>query len=203
MIETIANYLKETIIAENLQFIDKIGGLIRPVSYDGRDSENNVTTITLPVSCDYSPDTCTHEKLTEFCPDTSRISVVYFEGDTLTYSDLNSRYIEGNAQIRLVGWFNMPALGNTDCNEFAVILSQLIDSIPFRAQNIDNVAINVSFIIGAVERGKDIFGQYTYDEKGTQYLMQPYEFCAINITVKFWVARKCAPVFEKGESLCE
>jgi hypothetical protein len=201
MNEIIANAIKYYLLAQGYEFIDKIGGLIRPISFDARNSENANDTITLPVSCDYSPETCNQEQLTEFVPDESYLSVIYFEGNAINYRDLNSKYYEGNTNLRLVCWLNMPKLGTIECNSSIDIIQQIISEIP-KTLTIANM-INVRISTGAIEKNNSIFSAYTYDEKATQYLMPPFDYFAININVQFWLARACAPLFMKGEPVCE
>lgn len=190
MNEKIANILKSKI--QNLPFVDKIAGLVRPVKQEVL-GENNIKVLkTFPVSADVSYDLLIGGKYRDLIPDSKYQSILYFEdnGCVLTYKDRG--WVGFNSKLTLIGWLNVKKL--MDCQTFTasteVILSILsnLPEMPFNEDIYREIKI---IALSEVPKSNAIFSRYTYDELKTQYLLYPYDYFALNMSVDFKVNLAC------------
>lgn len=194
MNEKIANILKGKI--QNLAFVDKIAGLVRPVKIEILDKENKRILKTYPIATDISSEQCIEGKYKDLIPDSKYKSIIYFEdnGSQITYRD--HRWVGFNSRLTLVGWLNLSKLMN--CTHFTgsteVILSIIssLPEVPFSDDIFREIRITA---ISEVIKTSAIFGKYTYNEIITQYLLYPFDYFALNLSIDYKINLSCVEQF--------
>ncbi len=186
--------LIDTFIA-TLPFADKHAGLVRMATTRENVNDTKTKVNTFPVACSTTAGDCNNiSKLKELCPDSSKKSVIYCEenGGT-TFLGMENNNLKFRANIRLVGWLNLPKLGINNCSWSAIAVLHIIKALPHGYFNYTNKPYTRCRIvgIGEAEKSAAIFSRYTYDEAVAQYLIYPYDYFALNISIEFCVSRNC------------
>lgn len=174
----------------NIPFIDLYGGVVTIVEklYNNKVSR-------FPASCDvinYS--NCTIEKgLTPLTPDSQRRGILYFEDYGVTHNGSSSGFQNYTSKLRLVCWINTNLIEGNECNEFAMpIMSTVINKLTgkkyFNQNSYNKINITVTNIPIANEQ---LFNKYTYDSVQSQYLMPPYEYFALDLSISFAISPTC------------
>lgn len=197
MNEKIASILKTQI--ENLPFIDKIAGLVRPVKIEVQGKDNARVLKTFPIASDISNEACISGQYKDLIPDSKYRSILYFEdnGCTLTYKE--KRWVGFNSRLTLVGWLNLAKL--KDCGNYTgsteAILS-ILAALPEITIN-DDIYREIRIVaISEIVKSNAIFSRYSYDEIKTQYLLYPFDFFALNMSIDFKVNLACVEQFNLG-----
>jgi hypothetical protein len=200
MTEQILEALRANI--EALPFIEKFGGLARPVSKSFVIDQQTGKTInkTFPIGCNVSGVSCwDNGRFLDLVPNDTKLSVSYFEApNRLTISDYTGpkRSIANwVGVVRFVCWLNGPLLGRNDCGFSGVPILNLTEAINGRLRGVIIPEDTVYFQVESEEaKTADIFKQYSYDEQ-KQYLFYPFDYFALNISVKYSVPSGCALPF--------
>lgn len=195
MNEKIASILKSKI--EALPFVDKIAGLVRPVKIELLDKDNKSVLKTFPVASDISNEACISGQYKDLIPDSKYRSIIYFEDNGITLTARNNRWVSFNSRLTLVGWLNLKMLfdcqtytGSTEC--ILSILSELPEN-PFSEDIFREIRI---IALSEVTKSNAIFSRYTYDETKTQYLLYPFNYFALNMSVEFKINLACVEQFK-------
>ena len=92
----------------------------------------------------------------------------------------------------MVGWLNLAKLGVTDCSWSAIAVLAIIAQLPDTYFNLNNVYTRCIITeISEAEKLPAIFSKYSYDEAVTQYLLHPFDYFALDITIDYVVPRAC------------
>lgn len=187
MNQAIASIIKGYV--ENLDFVDKIAGLVQTQYMTIED-----TVKSYPVAC-CVPDDCKTGEYNDLAPDSRYKSVIYFEdrGVRFIRAQGNFKYYESN--LRLVAWLNVKRILGDLCDASACTYSShaildIIRLLPEFPQNIAPFTQVYIEVTSQVIRDKSIFSKYTYNELQTQYLMSPYDYFALDINTTFGI---CLP----------
>lgn len=189
MNQAVANIIRKHI--EGLDFVDKIAGLVAPLTFDIRSSNNETVQKTFPVACCVSADDCKEGAYNELMPDSAYKTVIYFEDGGVSFERKEGNWKYYRSKLRLVCWINVAKILGDTCKEGSActlsthLIAEIIRVLPdFPAHH--NPFNNVySEITGQVVRTPSIFAAYTYDEKHAQYLMYPYDYFALEIDTVF------------------
>ncbi len=190
----IAEILKDQLTS--LSWIDKIAGLVKPVTY----TDKAGTKKTMPIYFRDDPTLCDSGDYTNLVPDSSKMSILYFEDGGLDVINAGCMYIDILSSLKLVCWCNLKLI-NPAYSSALLLKLQVIRTIPINIPNTDWVTkINVSF------DGDDLtnpFTQYTYDEQ-KQFLMWPYDYFALKYKVRFSVPlnAECYDDITLNPSIC-
>jgi hypothetical protein len=190
MNQAIASIIRGQI--ENLDFVDKIAGLVSAVTMEVKAKDNTTVNKTFPVACCVDPEDCKKGEYNDLMPNSLYKTVIYFEdrGVTFERSAGNFKYYESN--LRLVCWINIEKLiesgeckSEVPCTYAAHIVTEIIRHLPEHPQHIPPFSFVYSEIVSQEVRSANIFSAYTYDEKHSQYLMAPYDYFALDIKTSF------------------
>lgn len=177
---------------DTLCFVDKISGLVRPVSMILTNNDNVKVEKIFPVACSVTHQECQAGKYMDLVPNSKYRSVIYFEENSLTFIERIGNIQKMESSLKLVGWLN---LKKTDCvvsDKAILLILSAIPSIPFS----DDIYDRISIVIESEERkNKDIFSKYSYEETVNQYLLYPYDYFALNIKTTFSVNTDCIEQF--------
>lgn len=184
----IANIIKSYILGQ--AFVDKIGGLVRPLSFQQGDGEKAYTKI-IPIDCGATYEDCIKGKYTDLIPNSKYKSVIYFEDGGISFTDSQPRDFSFESRLKLVCWLNQSKLGKSSCSISALAILNLLKIIPdgyFNSSPYTRIKIQA---VGQDQKSPSIFSKYTYDEKVLQYLLYPFDYFALNLKVNFTVPRSC------------
>lgn len=178
----IANILKTYI--EALNFADLVGGIVKPIEI--MQSTEDIR----KVPGEYLD--ATSNDYISYAPDTSRMSIIYFEDQGVDLVRDGSRYIDLVSSLKLVAWFNLDRINHTLVNSDQLMLL-IMDAIPKSFNNTNNILKARTEFQGEDPKTPEIFGDYDYDEAILQHLMHPYHYGALNYNIFFSVRPECVP----------
>jgi len=186
MIHDIADAIA-TNIKENLSWADLCVGLVRDINSKSTSGED----VVIPVYFNRGWDACDMSDYLPVVPDDSKASIIYMEIDNEpNVVEVDARGgVTFETDLNVVVWYNANKI-DYDIVESDLLLSEVIGFIPKRINGITSYG-NVVEVTGAKVRDKAIFNRYSYNDE-QQYLMYPYDFFVINITVTYTIPRGCA-----------
>lgn len=200
------NYAIATILntyLTTLPFSDRMAGVVKAVTFVTGTSERPVKK-TIPVDCGVSQADCMDGKYQDLVPNSKYKSISYFEDGGVRLVSINERDYAFQANLRLVYWINLKKVGKTDCNVSALAVTNVLNKLPqspFNSGIYSRMRIKVS---QELVKSAAIFSKYTYDEAVTQYLMYPFDYFALDLTVDFLINKSCIIDWENGTPLiCE
>lgn len=188
MNQDIANILKGYV--ETLPFAGKVGGLVKAITYSTQ-NDKGVVRKTIPVDCDVTHTNCLKGKYTDLMPDSKYKSVMYFEDGGVKPGDSSARDFSFESDLKLICWLNLKKTGKTGCSNTALAIATILNTIPTRTFNSGVYTRILITMTGAEPKNAQIFSKYTYDEEKNQYLMYPYDYFALNFTVRFTISKAC------------
>lgn len=176
----------DLIVAEltGLNFVDRIGGIVKELEVVSPVDETANTKIYPVGGQDANGNHLT------YLPDNKYKSVIFFE-DNGTTCETDVRYNNYESSIRLIAWYNLPAI-NEDYVRGDLLTQTLIHNLPHTFANTDYLTKIFLDFNGEVAKDKSIFSKYSFDEATWQYLNYPYDYAAIDLTVKYSVPRNAS-----------
>lgn len=176
---------------DDLSFIDKIGGLVKPIVKVQDIGDGKVVKKVIPVDCGVTHTDCIRGKYTDLMPNSNYKSVTYFEDGGVQKINDGRGDFSFQSNLKLVCWLNLKKLGKTDCSQSALAIASILNVIPNKFVNSSPYTRIQITCIGEDAKNPAIFGKYTYDEEKIQFLMFPYDYFALNFQVKFTIPRHC------------
>jgi len=193
MNQAIANIIRGHI--EDLDFVDKIAGLVAAVTFDVK-SGDEIVQKTFPIACCVDTDECIAGAYEDLMPSSKYNTLIYFEDGGISFDRYESKWGYYTSTLRLVCWINVAKILGDECNiettcsHSAHLIAEIIRALPLFAENHPPFDQVYSEVMSQEVRSNSIFSAYSYDEKHTQYLMYPYDYFALNIETKFAVCLK-------------
>lgn len=193
---------------KTLSYLQKIGGLVYTQIKQERILVNgNPKTIIkkFPVTCDSDVDECVGGSLVEMIPSDKYKSMIYFEDNGMSIGSEANSYV---SKLRLIGWFDSRTLdtcvGDVKCYEYSTfIISDIIKKLEsFKTKNLGIYNKVIVSIDRVPAQDASIFSKYTYSENENQYLMPPYEYFAIDLSISFSVNQKCVLTIKQKDIEC-
>jgi hypothetical protein len=193
MNQAIASILKGRI--EDLDFVDKIAGLVATQYMTITDENGTKVTKSYPVACCVTADDCKQGDYNDLTPDSKYKSVIYFEDRGVSFNRYEGNFKHYTSSLRLVCWLNVRMILGEDCDASACTYSShaitdIIRHLPQFPYNFAPFVRVYAEVTNQVVRSNGIFSAYTYNEKQTQYLMSPYDYFALDIQTTFAI---CLP----------
>lgn len=185
----IANILKGLLV--DLDFVDKISGLVQTVYMDVLDENKTRVQKSFPVSCDATYEDCIDGAYLDLCPDSSKKSVLYFEDGGVAFIDQKGKFKNYRSILRLICWLNVAKIKAEECDVSTVCsmngsaIKSIICMFPKIPIDLGDIRRFYPEVVNEVIRDNSIFSKYTYNEKQTQYLMHPYDYFALTIETTF------------------
>lgn len=185
MVNLIVNEIV-TILENNLSFVDKITGIVKTAELS--DAEGNIKTF--PIAYNTNPTTCNDSELLDYVPDSTKMSIIYFEdrGSSVTGCDQNS--ILWRASFTLVCWFNYKLI-DEDMIDSALITANIIKYLPGNMGNIPPLTAVLLDVSGQQPNDGSVFAKYSYSEPISQYITYPYGYVALDLTADFRLRTDC------------
>jgi hypothetical protein len=182
------NIIVNKIVADlkiDLPFVDKITGIVKAAQIDVAGAVK-----TLPVAINTDVTTCNDSELVSYEPDTSNISIIYFEDRGTTMQKMDNQSIYFTSNFTLVCWFNYLKVDHTLTNT-SQIVGNLIKYLPEIMGNIAPLIGVVLSINGEQAKDGSVFSKYTYIENVTQFITYPYDYVALDLSAEFHVRKDC------------
>jgi hypothetical protein len=182
-----------------LGFIERYGGLVRPLRYNERDADGNVYPLAYPVSC-LIDDSCTEPSVYKaLTPDSAYKSVAYFErrgSGSLTFGTPTQHDVTFRLPLRFVAWLNFKKLGVEGCPSTLAYMMAFIKAL--RSQNLsasDDTLTNPARVLVKIfeipeQRADIIFAPYSYAVKEASF-MPPYGFFAVDLVAELVTNLNC------------
>lgn len=176
-----------------LSFVDRIAGLVRPVSISDQSETGGRILKTFPVACNVSAKDCTTKgKYQDLVPNSGKKSIIYFEDGGIQNIGRDNHGIKFRSLLNIICWLNLPKLGVSDCNFSAKAALGIISKLPYQPFNFAGMYTRCSITgISEAKKNNAIFAPYTYDETVTQYLMYPYDYFMLTVITEFTVPLSC------------
>ncbi len=207
MVGGIANILVSRI--STLNFVDKIAGVVKPmVKVDVIEDEDGYRVVrkVFPVACGVTAAQCEEQGLyTDLVPDDKYRSIIYFEDRGAQFVDRQGSVLQFAGNLRLVCWMNLKhfvVASGKECTLDGLVLAKLLSEFPntyFNSGNYQRILINITRVL---PKSQDIFGFYTYREETNQYLLHPYDYFAVDLTVNFGIHKDCLDQIEIQAPSC-
>ena len=195
MNHAIADILKARII--DLDFVDKIAGLVAATYMDITDESNAKVQKCFPISCTTTASDLKQGLYDDLCPNSKYKTVIYFEDRGVSFDRREGKFIYYKSNLKLICWINIALINSdccqdgTDCSMSAEMIAEIVCAMPEHPENISPFVRVFPVITSQEIRSNSIFSPYTYNEKQMQYLMHPYDYFALNIETEFAVCQNC------------
>ena len=137
MIYKIANLLRDEI--SDLNFVDIAVGLAKPTIVKTNTTvEEDVSVLPkiVPMAINDLEDPCEPGDLLTLVPDTTKMSIHFFEDQSLELIDEDTYYYHSQAVLKLVSWWNLPLI-NSSYTDASLLVANLISTMPERLDNVD------------------------------------------------------------------
>ena len=202
MIFILEQALRSTITG--LNFIERYGGIVRPVTRMGMGEEDKPYSDVFPVSCYVSEADCFDgSRERDLVPNEAYKSVAYWE--PITGSSIIESGPRGNQwmitlSMRFACWLNFAKLGMNDCHATDLIELYLIKQVHAQHGQVKTISgytfrVDVAGFRSVQRAANVVFAPYTY--AGQQWAFSwPYGFFAVDFQFKLQLAAGCitAPV---------
>lgn len=176
MLSRIANILATQLL--ELDFISKLGGLV---------STQMIQKKRVPVTRIVGD--CTSYEDHVMVPDEKQRCIVYFEDKGLSGKTSDGRFVNFEANLRLVAWCNLKNIG---LNDTTLLQTAIIGAIPLQLPSETPLAKISARMVGGDPKNPSIFSGYDFNED-VNFLAPPYDYFALNYRVKFSIAIACIP----------
>lgn len=202
MNQDIAGILK-TYLQEEI-YVDKLSGMVRPVSIAFPTSTpGRVVYKTFPIACDVPYEGCQADTMNkDMIPDDTKRSIIYFEDGGVDFEKRENNLMFFNSRLKIIGWINLRKFKHSGCSLSSTIVTRIIRKLP--TQPVNNGIYTRLHIVSISQAVKhpNIFSPYSYNETETQYLVYPFDYFALNISVKFAVNKNCLNEIELDDAEC-
>lgn len=167
-------------------YIDKKAGIVYPF-------EKVVVPETGPKVVKRIPVAYINEENVIMIPDGRNKCMVYFEDKGISSPSKVGRGWQYVSNMRLVCWLNSKLIsGQPDSTLVAMIITDITDKLTgfghFNSTPFTRILPKVTQVPA---QDKSIFSKYDYEEKDIQYLMQPYDYFAIDLNISFTIPVSC------------
>lgn len=181
----------------SISYLDKMSGIAKvyPLVQEG---ENRALIKKIPVSTYTNAEQCNAKTIHQFdlIPDSRLRGMIYFE--ELAPIRVIEKRTAGNryeSALRLVCWLNPQLLDAAEdpkrvgTKVLVDVIKRLTEEQMFHDPEKMFSAITID-VVAVPEKTSQLFNRYDYDEKLTQYLMFPFDYFAIDLSIKYLVPFK-------------
>lgn len=205
MIKELCSVLKERLQFQgDLPFVDVYAGLAQLATYKEQDENGNPITQKMPVSYHTNIDEgCVTSPEKALTPDSTKKGIIYFEenGGATQTKRLAGGFTMWTAQLILVGWFNRELITGDAYSEITSIAHTQIMA-KLKKDDLTSPFTNIKVSDVRLRQDPSIFAKYTYDETVLQFLRPPFEYLAIDLSVRFILKGICLPTLEINPKIC-
>ena len=179
----------------NIPYLERQSGIVQVVEktvlIDGEKPYQ--VTLRIPITSFASFENCnTSQAMVAMIPDSSFKGMVYFEDGGTGIGIRQRGSMAYQSSLRMVCWLNTNLIsGSPNMLLSASMISDILKRLvinPFNSAPFSRISIAAL----RVTQDRSIFSKYAYSEAETQYLMSPFEYFAIDFSVKFEMPFECA-----------
>lgn len=208
MNKELAKTLRQRILNNGgLVFVEKFYGMVQTAEKDEVSESGNPIRKRFPIATEsvVNGQCQSHEELA--IPNSALKGILYFE-DNGTFADGRIRsggQFQFTSNLRVVVWVNRHKVTSETYIEITgLAIADLIEKLEVdRNLKSEGMFNNLSVSVSRIpSQDAQIFSRYTYDEAVTQYLRPPFEFFAIDLSVKYSVNPSCMNEIILNESIC-
>lgn len=195
MTKEIAKILQQRIVDAELPYLTTIAGLVQTVVYAEENATGGKMLMKMPVSVDTNIEQCgSANEIQEkaIVPDSAQAGILYFEENGSSFDKSTAHGDSFKSALTLVCWLNKKRITG---DKYTSITTQVIRDIkeafgrnPFNEMPFCRIQVMIDKVQA---QDANVFSPYSYDEAVSQYLMPPYEFFALQITVKYVPVDAC------------
>jgi len=174
---------------KTLPFFDKYAGVVKTISMSSNDGDRSYVK-RFPVECNISPTQC-ESRYKDLVPNNKNKSIIYLEDKGVSFVSQEGAWLRFSANYDIISWLNMPALGFTDCSYSAIAMGGMIKRLiktPFAVGNYQRIMVTN---INEKSKQDNPFSKYSYSEEVNQFLLYPYDYFVLNVTLEFYVNSTC------------
>lgn len=182
-----------------LGFIERYGGLVRPLRYTERDADGNTYPMAYPVSC-LIEDSCTEPSIYKaLTPDSAYKSVAYFErrgAGTIAFGTPAQHDLTFRMPLRFVAWLNYKKLGVDGCPSTLAYMMAFIKALRSQQMTASDTTLTnpARVLVKSFElpeqRADIVFAPYSYAAKEWAF-MPPYGFFAVDLVAELTTSIHC------------
>jgi len=198
MIYKIADLLRDEI--KDLNFVDIAVGLAKPTVVKVPGPEEEITPIIVPMALNSLDDPCIPGDLLPLVPDTTKMSIHFWEDQGLELLNEGTYYYHSQASLRLVSWWNLPLI-NSAYTDPSLLVANLIAEIPESLTTIDYLS-QIQVMFNGEETGANVVAAYNFDEPENQFTTYPYVYTALSYVVEFAFGKNCVDAVVLNPSAC-
>lgn len=190
MIYKIAALLRDEI--SDLNFVEVAAGLAKPVTIrvDASDEDVSMIDKVIPMAYNDLGIVCDEGDLYALVPDTSKMSIVWWEDNGIDLTNEDTYYYHAQANLICVGWWNLPLIDKS-LTDPSLLVANLIAEVPEKLASVDYLSqIRVAFA-GESVSGPEVLSKYNFDDPENQFATFPYAVTGINFAVNFAFGKNC------------
>jgi hypothetical protein len=190
MNSSIANILKTKL--EVLPFVDTIAGLVTVGQ-----KKNKTEVLRFPISRDVTHTDCINGRYTDLIPNDKKTSIIYFEDRGISNAGLSGSRTIYESNLTLVGWLNLKKIGKQDIEITSLVVGSILKVLKMPKFN-DGMFQRIDVKVdNQLVKNTQIFSDYTF-RREAQYMMFPFDYFALNLTVTFEIDTNCINDFVMG-----
>ena len=186
---------------EALNFADVVAGVVTTLSRNKPIKDNKVIIKKFPVYYNDTKTTCETSDYIDLVPNSSKKSIMYFEENGFSVTQINNNIFECVASVRLVCWFNLKNINDTLTNAELLKLN-VIQAMPSAIDNVNPYSFIRVDLTSEETKSVAIFNKYTYNEEEKQYLIFPFDYFALNYDISFYVGKNCIDELIINPAVC-
>ncbi|CAG5001948.1 hypothetical protein DYBT9275_02773 [Dyadobacter sp. CECT 9275] len=123
-----------------------------------------------------------------FIPDAKQRAIIYFEGtdsDIVSFDRDKSRM---RTNLKLICWYNLNMFQVEGSNSVAVtLLNNVLGLLPSASALPGEILALKTVATKVIDKGPNLFSQYTYKEERSQYLQDPYYAFGIDLSCTYQI----------------
>jgi len=186
MIQQITELLRDEI--DELEFVERTAGLVRPLPITVPDEGGSVATKMMPVAINNEVP-CEMEEMMYLIPDSSVMSIVFFEDGGTAIERTDSWYLHCRSTVRMVAWFNLKMI-NPDYQDATLLMAHLVSAMPKYIANMDLITGIVVFPAGEAVK-ETVYSAYDLNLEENMYFAFPYDYGAFEFEVVYRIPKNC------------
>lgn len=176
-----------------LPYIDKKSGIVQVLEKVIQTNAGSMTKkIPFSTLATIKEVTQPETRLVDMVPDSSFKGILYFEDKGIRFGNRSASTQEYISDLRLVCWLNTEKIsGVLDMSIAPQLMQDLITKLTARSISSAPFMIINTRVSSIPPVTPAIFAEYDYDEARTQYILPPFDYFAIDLTVSFRISKKC------------
>lgn len=167
-------------------YLDRTSGLVQVINRVIDTGDGAFINKRIPVAADCSGIQA------DMIPDSRYKGMLYFEDGGVAAPIKARNGWQYTSKLRLVCWLNTQLITGDDSTLLSArVITDIATRLsgnPFSSAPFSRIAVSISNI---PVQDAAIFNKYDYSEAETQYLMPPYEYFALDLSVTYTIAGSC------------